>query len=40
MGGKLKAILLVSETLRRMSDVLPPMQIVAGSLYCEARKAA
>jgi SAM-dependent methyltransferase/uncharacterized protein YbaR (Trm112 family) len=38
MTGKHKAILLTSEALRRISDVIAPMRIVADSLFCEATR--
>ena len=38
MTAKHKLILLASETLRRISDVVAPMRIVADSLFCEATK--
>jgi ubiquinone/menaquinone biosynthesis C-methylase UbiE len=38
MAGKHKAILLASETLRQVSDLIPPMRVVADSLFCDAVK--
>jgi hypothetical protein len=38
MRGGHKLILLASEGLRRVSDFITPMQLVADNLYCEATK--
>jgi ubiquinone/menaquinone biosynthesis C-methylase UbiE len=39
MTGVGKAALVVSETLRRMSVVLPPLRLVADSVFCTSRVA-
>lgn len=39
MPPQYKAILMTSEVLRKISDLVTPMKIVADSLYCRARKS-